>query len=155
MRYAPRFFIVQEFVPPETFIENGQSSWRFISIDMVKIADFLREYFDTPIFINTWYSKQLINNVGFFEQSGFRTNESKIGSSRSAHKRGMAIDIKVKGISAQTVQEEIKNNYDKVFKKIGITGIELDTPIWTHLTNENWQSDDLKLISFYKKKAHE
>jgi len=149
--YYPQHFIVQEFVTPKAYLAYGQSSWRFINIGTVKIAEFLRNYFDAPIYINTWHSKLLIRRIGLRKESGYRNPSTKTGSDWSAHKRGMAIDIKVKGIDAPEVQAEIIKNYDCVFKGIGITAIELNTPTWTHITNENWQSDELKLISFYKK----
>jgi len=137
----PPDFQLEEFVPKEIFQTYGTKSIRFVSPVIMWIAQGVRDFFKKPVIINNWHMK------GNYNYSGFRDNNCKIGAENSAHKRGMAIDIKVEGISAADVQNIIRENYVNYFKSLGLAAMELDTPTWTHLSCENFNSDNLVLIS--------
>ena len=74
------------------------------------MAQGIRDYFGKPVTINNWH------NLGKYEQSGFRRNNTLVGSKYSQHKFGRAIDIKITGVNPVEVQTEIKLKYDQVFK---------------------------------------
>jgi len=52
----------------------------------------------------------------------------------SQHRFGRAIDLKVKGMKADEVREDIIQNFD-IYKKVGLTTIEdgAFAPTWCHI----------------------
>jgi hypothetical protein len=88
--------------------------------------------FKKPVTINNWkYAK----SGHVYNESVFRMPDTGTGAALSAHKRGMAIDIKVSGIEAKEVQQDVIDNFPD-YKAVGVTTIELWTPTWTHLSCE-------------------
>lgn len=138
LRVSKNFNIV-EFIPQEIYTRYGDSAIRFINKDLIKIAQFIRDRFNNTVVINDWYYG------GVYNESGFRTPDSNTGANLSAHKRGMAIDIKIEGYSSEYIRQDIIQNYD-VYREYGVTAIELDTVGWVHISVENFNKDELELI---------
>lgn len=136
-------FYVDEFVPPAIYNKFGQMSTRFIAPALPTIAQGVRDYFDAACTINDWI------HGGPYSESGFRMPDSKTGAPLSPHRRGMAIDIRIKGIASAEVESVIIKNWDKDFKSMGVTVIELGTNGWTHLACEWTASKTLLKVPYY------
>ena len=126
--YEPKWFIPQEYVPPDIYDELGDKSILLIDYRVLKTDDAIREFFNVPIFINTWYSDNLISKIGFYQYSGYRPFDCRIGARWSQHKFGRASDKKLTGVNINTVRKEIIKN-QKHFRYI--TVIEDDVS-WLH-----------------------
>lgn len=122
----------REFVPPEIWEAYGQTSSRFYDPRLALIADAVAYVTGGVVVVNNWHVG------GQYKNSGYRTPDCQEGAPLSAHKRGMAEDIKVINMPAPRVQEIVRDNFKLHFEKLGLTGIEIATPTWTHLTVENW-----------------
>lgn len=120
-------FRIEEFVPPEIFNVYGTSSTWFVQPQLVVLAQFIRDYFEATMTINTWY------RGGVFKERGYRIPASTTGSKYSQHKRGAAIDFTIKGLSADEVRRTILDN-QQVFLAQGLTAIEDEefSPTWVH-----------------------
>ena len=120
-----------EFVPELVYKMYGDKSIWFINPQIVKVAQFVREYFDLPIYINTWdvKTKAIHSN---YRESGFRPYTSSIPTLYSQHRLGNAIDIKIPGKKSEEIRAEIMDNFE-VFYDMGIRAIEKDTPTWVHI----------------------
>lgn len=118
------YFKTQEFVSKEIYAKWGENSLWFIDPRLIKLADFIREFFDKPV---------KINDGGQYNYSGFREPECTVGAKLSQHRFGRAIDIKVTGMAPRAVFDAIRANESK-FMEAGLTTLERaeDTPSWTH-----------------------
>lgn len=121
-------FSLQEFIDPDTYKRFGSSSVWFIDPKIVTLAQFIRERLGKPCTINNWASG------GSYQYSGFRPPKCSVGASMSQHRFGRAIDLKVKGMKADEVREDIIKNFD-IYKKAGLTTIEdgAYAPTWCHI----------------------
>ena len=121
-------FSLQEFIDPDTYKRFGTSSVWFIDPKIVTLAQFIRERLGKPCTINNWSSG------GQYQYSGFRPPKCSVGASMSQHRFGRAIDLKVKGMKADEVREDITKNFD-IYKKVGLTTIEdgAFAPTWCHI----------------------
>lgn len=123
-------FKLYEFVPKEVYTVFGDRSIRFIDSRVPKMAQYIHDRYGHSVIINDWYSG------GQYNESGFRVPDTKTGTRLSSHKRGTAIDIKVKGISALEIQQDLIANWSVMHQDSGITTIERGTPDWTHVSCE-------------------
>lgn len=119
-------FNLKEFVDPKTYAKWGVSSIWQIDVRLVPIAQVLRDHYG-PVRINDWAWG------GKYQDSGYRPKDCKIGAALSQHRRGCAIDVKIKGVLSREVRAYIRENFDKTFKPLGLTTIEKDTKGWVHL----------------------
>jgi len=120
-------FYLDEFINPETYQKFEASSQRYIRPEVIKIAQFLREYLETPITINNWF------DGGQYKESGLRDFNTSTGAKYSAHKFGAAIDVKTSLKPSELVKKIIDN--EEMFMLTGLTRIE-DTKFtssWVHL----------------------
>lgn len=104
--YIPKYFKIQELVPPELFEQYKQDPtilFRLFGADVLMTLDRLRIRYG-PCVINTWH------NGGNFKESGFRMWDTPTGAALSCHKLGKAMDCKFKNITPQEIWEEIKKN---------------------------------------------
>jgi|TARA_R110002020_G_scaffold113252_4_gene260557 hypothetical protein len=134
-------FTLQEFIDPNTYAKYGDSSIWFIDPRIVNLAQFTRERLGKPCTINNW------SNGGQYSYSGFRPPECTIGAKLSQHRFGRGIDLKVSGMTADEVREDIITNFD-VYKKVGLTTIEdgAYAPTWCHIDIRDTKSDKLKIV---------
>jgi hypothetical protein len=63
------------------------------------------------------------------------------------------MDIKIKGIKASAVQNDILTTINDEVKVMGLTAIEKDTPTWTHISVSNfdgWEVEEKNGIKILK-----
>lgn len=127
-----KYFIIQEFVPPEIYKVWGEKSIWFIDQRIISLADFVHEFFGASVTINNW------NVGGQFHYSGYRPPDCATGGKLSQHKFKSAIDIKVAGYTPQQIYKTILAN-EKEFMAAGLTTMEniKATPTWNHLDNRH------------------
>lgn len=100
--YIPKHFQAHEFLPPEIYQIYGEKGLMFLDSRILWTADAIRDYFNSPVYINNWFWK------GNSRLRGLRPFDCSIGVRFSQHKFGRAIDFFVKGISSEEVRQEIK-----------------------------------------------
>jgi uncharacterized protein YcbK (DUF882 family) len=66
----------------------------------------VREFFGKPVTVNNW------KWGGSFQYRGYRPPHCMVGAAQSYHKRGMAFDFDVKGLTADVVRGFIKEHQD-------------------------------------------
>lgn len=138
-----KYFKIQELVSEAVYKKYGEKSWEFIDERLIKTLDLLREHFDKPITINNWPFG------GNLHQRGLRANKDEIVKSKSdyyisQHCLGKAVDLNVKGMTAQEVYEDILKNKDKFPLISRIENIK-NTPTWVHIDVAN--TDDFKIFN--------
>jgi len=121
-------FVIEEFVPPITYGKWGNRSTWFINMKVVLFSQWLKDRCgDASVTINDW------KWGGPYQYSGYRPPDCDIGAKESSHKRGLAIDVKVKGWHPDRIRKLIKDNFKFLNEKFEVSGYELDTPTWTHI----------------------
>lgn len=141
-------FVIQEFVPPETYKKWGDRSIWFIDEHVVRFAQWLKDECDgTSVTINNWKWD------GPRRDSGYRPpiNRNSKYAKESSHRRGLAIDVVVKGYTPDQIRTIIDNNYEYLRKTFGVTGYEVDTPTWTHVDFRPTGKEKLYKIPYKRK----
>lgn len=163
-------FILQEFVPKETWDKWGQKSIQFLTPQIIALAQFYSQFFNiyfkkknpnvakVNIVINNWASG------GTFQYRGYRPPNAYINGqfkknplSESQHRRGNAFDCDVvlvmnDGKQTEVTQPElhdiIKTNWLQ-FKAAGLTTIECaeDAQTWLHSDCRTTNSNDLLIVN--------
>jgi len=132
--YKPKFFKLEELVPPDVFTLQGEKAWLALDDRLLLALDALRYEFG-PIIVNTWHSNALRFKYGKRTQSGLRTAEYygsqlEFNKSASQHKYGRAADVKfIEPIQPHSVRRVILGEPDRFPM---IHGVELDVP-WLHI----------------------
>lgn len=124
-------FLAQEFLPKETFELFNCSGLRFINPKILVLMEVLRYNYDKPIRINNWHIG------GIFNGRCLRLANNKDYKQYSDHTFGNAIDFEVIGVSAKQVQEDCIEKFHSSLLCVGVTGMEINTPTWTHLSMAN------------------
>lgn len=141
--YRPKYFKLEELVTPELFKEyaaNPDYLWRKLNPQILEAADILREYYGKPITINTWH------NGGPFKESGFAPNRVA-GAKLSAHKFGLALDVKIQGANYDNVRADIKaGKLPKRFYEC-VNVVENNTATWLHIGYENTGKDGIMWVN--------
>lgn len=134
-------FRLEEFIDPGTFKKFGEQSIWFVDPRLVTLAQFIRDRLGKPCTINNWHGG------GKFQFSGFRPCSCKTGATLSQHRFGRAIDLKVKGMLADEVRNDIIGNFD-IYRKAGLTTIEDGeyAPSWCHIDIRDTKLDTLKIV---------
>lgn len=123
-----RNFFLDEYIPKELYLKwylkkphylLGLLDPRLVHIDQV-----MRKRFG-PTTINNWI------HGGERQWSGIRTPDSDYYSFFSQHSWGRASDKVFRDAKADEVRKDIKENYDKIYKPLGLTCIE-DKVNWVH-----------------------
>jgi hypothetical protein len=120
-------FIIQEFVPEHIYRTFKEKSIWFINPRMALFAQWLKDYTKSTVTINDWAFG------GRFQNSGFRAPDCRTGAALSQHRFGNAMDVKVKGYSADKIRDIIRENFAHLHKVFGLTTIEKNTPTWVHV----------------------
>lgn len=138
--YKPRFFKVQELVPPSIYGEYGSIALRLIDDRVLMTLDQLRLTFG-PCTVNDWCFG------GRFEQSGLRTDECKEFSPTSQHTFGRAMDCKFSNHPSYEVREYVIKNKSTfpfiVFMETDISWFHFDVrngeriTLWSPKTRES------------------
>lgn len=154
IRVAENFYL-DEFIDIRSYLEDEDKGLSKIDPRIIDCAQLLRVFYGKSININTWWSLylQLVkegksndeiidiieNSKEVSKWSGFRPKYCPIGASKSAHKKGIAIDPK----GDQNKLYEIVRANARAFYKIGLRRLENPaiTPGWLHMdlseTNHN------------------
>ena len=135
--HTPKWFHVQELVPPDLYEQRGEAALVVMDYRMLKTADQIREFFMKPVTINNWaFGGERI-------YSGWRPFECQIGAKLSQHRFGRAIDFVVEGIAPEIVRSEIMGAATHFTY---ITTIEAGTPTWTHVDCRAIASNGIELV---------
>lgn len=138
-------FCVQELVCDHCYKKFGESSWQFLSTELLSVLYTLRYViFNKPIIINTWH------NNGGFSQRGLRCNLCQLVKDKntiylSAHTMGKAIDFNVKDTDVEECKELIRQNIDKFEYPIRL---EDNTDTWLHIDTYQSTNSEAKLVEF-------
>ena len=135
-------FRLEEFIDPGTFKKYGESSIWFIDSRIVTLAQFMRERLGKPCTINNWHGGGQYQYSGFDPPGGYRK-----ATSLSQHRFGRAMDLKVSGMTADEVRDDIIGNFD-IYRKVGLTTIEDGdyAPTWCHIDIRETGLDTLKIV---------
>lgn len=145
-----KYFDMREFIPKSEYNkimklredDRLNAFYKLINPKIVDIASKLREMFNRPMIINNWHTG------GNYTMRGWRPTNTKIGAKKSMHKKGMAFDFDVKGLTDSQVKEFIMN-HEKELYAIGVRRMENeeDSATWTHL--------DIKDVKGYTNKIYQ
>jgi len=138
-------FSLQEFVPPEIWRQFGEQSKWFLDPRMLDLAQFYRDFFGKPVYVNTWAVDWLGTNFGL---RGLRPLDSDTGARWSQHKFGRAFDCNVKGMDPDEVRGAIRDN-ENTFMDAGLTTLEsgeiADT--WVHSDIRTTGRDSIFIVA--------
>jgi hypothetical protein len=127
--YECEHFNIKELVDQNTYAVYGERAWQFLQVEALKGLDDLREYFDRPVWVNTW------SFGGDLQFRGYRPGNCSVGAVRSQHRAGNAWDCNIEDITAEEARAEIlKNKNHKKLKRI--TTIE-GRVTWLHFDFRN------------------
>jgi hypothetical protein len=126
MSYRPKYFALNELVPPDVIASRGDQAWQLMDERILRGADWLREKFG-PCVINGKF-----NGKGFTE-SGLRSPFTTTGAKWSQHKFGRAVDMKFLKVNVKEVYDYILANQPEA-RANGITTVEniAHSPSWLH-----------------------
>lgn len=128
-------FFIEEFVPKSTYDKWGDKSRQFIVPQIISGCQLLKDLTGNSVVVNDWLFG------GQYNFSGYRPPDCKEGAFESAHKRGLACDIKVKQKngewwSGEQTRNFIVSHWDKF--KVFFSTMEENTPTWCHV-DCRWQ----------------
>ncbi len=120
-------FFLHEFVPKIIYDKYGEKAKWFIRPEIIKLAQFYREFFQKPVYINNWFWSGPRHN------RGFRTPNTTVGALYSQHKLGAAFDCNIKNMAPDEVRRIILAN-EQEFMRSGLTTLEDGqfAPTWIH-----------------------
>lgn len=135
------YFSIGELCDQKTVSTYGERAWRFFDEKLLHTILILREQIGKPIYIN---------HAGM-QQRGLRTNVSpmvieKTDARRlylSAHMMGKAVDLDVKGMTAEEVRNWIEEHQHLFPYKIRLE----DNVTWVHI-DVVWESKNPKVYRF-------
>lgn len=145
--YKPNHFKLQEWFPERYFKDlfpiYGELLWLVIDYRALITADRLRERYDTPFIMNTWFSKSMISMYGRHQWRGFRDFTSPYVENNTAfgnisqHRFGRAQDsVPVSDVSVEEIRNDILNDpFHEDFKYIKCIEVDVN---WLHLDYRNW-----------------
>lgn len=81
------------------------------------MAQFYRDFFQKPVYINNWFWS------GPWHNRGFRTPNTTVGALNSQHKLGAAFDCNIKNMAPDEVRRIILAN-EQEFIRAGLTTLE-------------------------------
>lgn len=125
--YRCRYFIIEELVPEEIYMERGQKAWELLDESMLIAIDRLRERFGR-MKINDWH------RGGIRQWSGLRTANSPYYKPYSQHTFGRAFDIIPLDANVDEVRRYILEHPGEFPE---IHGIELAVS-WLHVDGRNY-----------------
>jgi len=125
-------FRAEELVSPAVWSLLGDKSLLLFDepflIDVDRfVSDLKRDTNCSAVVVNNWFWQ------GHFTQSGFREHTSSVGSKRSQHRLGKAVDLKFKGgVGVRTAYSYLIEHQERypMIKRVE----DLDfTPTWLHV----------------------
>lgn len=128
MIYRPKHFGLKELVDRQTFEDHGENAWNLLDGDLLKALDELRIAHSRPIYCNDW------DGGGVQQWRGYRPRYCTIGATQSMHRRGMAFDLTLEGLSGEQARELVRELHDSG-KLQGIRRIERGVS-WLHIDSK-------------------
>lgn len=113
----------------DEFLHPGETDISKMDTKIILVTQWIREQIGLPVTVNNYATG------GQYKESGLRSQTTKTGAKKSAHKEGKAVDIKVKGMTAKEVWDWCMDRQMELYA-MGVREIEHweDTPTWTHLS---------------------
>jgi uncharacterized protein YcbK (DUF882 family) len=122
--YVPKYFAVQELVPPQIYKARGVHAITVFDARILYSLDQIREHYGAKIRVNDWHQG------GQFTQRGFRTAQ-QVGAELSQHRFGRAVDFDIAGVTAEEFRSDVRTG--KLSCRLTyVTRIEDDTS-WIHI----------------------
>lgn len=150
--YKPRYLAPYELVDKATYTRmqgNESRIYRLFNPRLLKLVDYLRMNFNSPVTINNWY------DGGTLDSRGLRlyNNGQTASNIYSQHCSGNALDFSFDGITTKEVHDFLRANWYTIQTEIGIDSLyveeyhngKLITWIHCHL----FQNDDKKGLVFF------
>lgn len=136
--YLPRWFSVQELVPPEVYDVRGEKSLELMDVNILEALDAIRDDHGR-ILVNNWHSG------GDLKYRGFRPLSCPVGAAFSQHRYGRAIDFTPLDTPLETVYEAIKDGlYDQVTT---LENIEVTSKgNWIHMDCRNARFPEVRIV---------
>lgn len=120
-------FRIQELVPRQTYLEQGEEAWSLIDSRLIEVLEWVRGLVKTPLIVNSW------DFGGSFQYRGWRPQDCTVGAAKSRHKRGMAVDFHSTSIPAENIRQLIARHRDRLPYPI-----RLESKVnWVHLDLDN------------------
>lgn len=143
IKEVSKYFKLKELVCPHCYAKFGESSWQFISTELLSALYILR-----TIVIN----KPMLVNHGNLTQRGLRCNMCDLVKNKkniylSAHCLGKAIDFNVNDLTIQECHQLIKDNLDKFEYPIRLEDIQ-SAPTWVHIDCYQPTGSEKALVEF-------
>jgi hypothetical protein len=129
MSYHPKYFALNEVIPPAIIAERGERAWALMDDRILRGADWLREMFG-PAVINGRFGGKVFTESGLRDPFDTTSKSAKW----SQHKFGRALDLKFTRVTAKEVYEYIIRNPSEA-RANGITTVEdiAFSPTWCHI----------------------
>lgn len=132
-------FKLQEFVPRRVYEYFGKNAIWCVDFDLIRLAQYMREYFNESMTINNWHTGGKFQYRGFrpdvfyYEKQTDGSYKSKRKGKYSQHRYGRALDCNLSKTSPDEMREEIMRN-EEMWLKVGLTTIEDGrfAPTWFH-----------------------
>lgn len=138
-------FDIRELVCPHCYKTFGDSSWQFLSTQILSTLYTLRyKIFQQPIIINNWHKG------GKYDERGLRCNMCSLVKNKktiylSAHILGMALDFNVGTLTSDEVSQVIRYNSHRFEYPIRL---EKKTQGWNHIDCYQPVGSNKNLIEF-------
>jgi len=131
MNYSiSKHFTIAELVSKQVLDLWGERATWFIDPRIIEYLEFMRSRFGV-VYVNNWFWG------GKSDSRGFRNYDDPDGGKNSQHRYGRAVDITFKNFTPDIVRDDIKVNWEELYKPLGISTIEEDV---------NWIHADLRYI---------
>lgn len=129
MSKPAKYFDIHELVDPDTLAELNQDAWTLLDQKAVDTIDWIREKTGKLMTVNNY------EWGGRFKYRGYRPENCTVGAPKSAHKKGMAFDFDVKGMSSQAVRMWLIEHENELPHPIrceaDVTWVHIDTNVRT------------------------
>ena len=143
--YKSRYFEVYELLPPMLYTvemyndeQARNEGYRYFDERLLITIDRVREIIGRPLICNTWYMD------GTIKYAGFREANCPVGSAKSQHKLGRAIDLVCHYYSAEEMRQILEKNKHLLPYPIRV---EKDVK-WLHIDLKN--DGKLNKIEYFK-----
>lgn len=135
MYYIPTYFDSEELVCKHVHDKHGDKSLMFFDPRILKVADWIRERLNKPVYVNNW------DSGGTYDERGLRCILCPLVKDKvladtlylSGHIFGRALDLDVQGMVAEEVRQWIyKNRFILPFPvrlEANVTWVHIDVQI--------------------------
>jgi hypothetical protein len=128
----------------DEFLHPGETDITKIDSRLIDIAQHIRTTTGKSVTINNYATG------GQYKESGLRSATTSTGAKKSAHKEGMAIDVKIAGMNGEQMYQWAKQHQKELYA-LGVRQIEHYslTATWLHLATRG-QEGMIQVIDLSK-----